>query len=86
MRKTSAKDEANRQTKPPTGHARWTLSLLGERLVTLTDLDSISYETIRRRLKENALKPWQKKMWCVATMDLNISRGWNISNAEPADE
>ena len=42
MRKTSAKDEAalitTACTKPPTGHARWTLSLLGERLVTLTDL------------------------------------------------
>lgn len=93
MRKTSAKDEATliatACTKPPTGHARWTLSLLGERLVTLTDLDSISYETIRRRLKENALKPWQKKMWCVATMDAEyIARMEHVLElyAEPADE
>jgi len=73
MRKTTAQDDAlliaTACTEPPTGSSCWTLSLLGERLVTLTDLDSISYETIRRRLKENVLKPWQKKMWCIASME-----------------
>lgn len=93
MRKTSAKDEvtliATACSEPPTGHCRWTLALLGERLITLTDLDSISYETVRRRLKENALKPWQKKMWCVATMDaeyIAIMEHVLELYAEPVDE
>ncbi|MBE4613465.1 IS630 family transposase, partial [Vibrio navarrensis] len=46
-------------TKPPEGVARWTLSLIADRLIALTDLESISLETIRSRLKENQLKPWQ---------------------------
>ena len=36
-----------------------TIAALG--IVALTDLDSISIEAIRQRLKENQLKPWQKK-------------------------
>ena len=58
-------------SKPPEGRARWTLVLLAEQLVTLTDLESVSYETVRRRLKENELKPWQKKMWCIPKFDAN---------------
>lgn len=46
---------------PPQGRCRWTLTLLGNQLITLTELESISPETIRQRLKENELKPWQKK-------------------------
>lgn len=56
-------------TKPPAGCCRWTLSLIGESLVALTDLDSISIEAIRQRLKENQLKPWQKKMWCLGKVN-----------------
>lgn len=56
-------------TEPPQGRCRWTLSMLGEQLVTLTELDSISSETIRQRLKANDLKPWQKKMWCIGKLD-----------------
>lgn len=56
-------------SKPPKGRCRWTLSLLGDQLIALTDLASISHETIRNRLKDNELKPWQKKMWCIAKMD-----------------
>jgi hypothetical protein len=52
-------------SEPPQGCSRWTLNLLGEQLVVLSDLERISHETIRQRLKENALKPWQKKMWCL---------------------
>ena len=55
-------------SEPPEGCARWTLSLLSERLVALTEVESASIETIRRRLKDNALKPWQKKMWCLPTL------------------
>jgi transposase len=42
---------------PPEGHARWSLRLLAERLVALDELDieSISYETVRRTLKKTNL-------------------------------
>lgn len=56
-------------SEPPKGCCRWTLSLLGEQLVTLTDIDKISIETIRQHLKNNELKPWQKKMWCLGKLD-----------------
>lgn len=76
-------------SKPPQGCARWTLSLLGERLVALTDLDTVSIETIRRRLKEKAIKPWQKKMWCLPTLDADfIAQMESVLDlyAEPPDE
>ena len=54
---------------PPSGRCRWTLSLLAERWVALTDMEEVSLECIRQRLKANQLKPWQQKMWCVGQMD-----------------
>ena len=39
-------------SEPPEGHARWTLKLLGERLVELKIVDSIGTETVRRTLKK----------------------------------
>jgi hypothetical protein len=39
---------------PPTGHKRWTLRLLGERLVELEVVDAISYETVRQALQQTA--------------------------------
>ena len=38
-------------------------------MVKLTDHDSLSRETVRRRLAENHLKPWQKDMWCIPKVD-----------------
>ena len=38
---------------PPPGQARWTLTLLGARLVELGVVDTISYETVRRVLKKH---------------------------------
>ena len=38
--------------KPPPGHARWSLKLLGEQLVELEIVDSISRETVRQTLKK----------------------------------
>jgi transposase len=68
-RKLSGKDEAllvaTACSSPPEGRARWTLELLSDTLVQLTAHDSLSRETVRRRLSENALKPWRQKMWCV---------------------
>jgi transposase len=55
--------------KPPAGRARWTLELLAGEIVRLTHHESLARETVRRRLCENALKPWQQKMWCVPKID-----------------
>jgi len=54
---------------PPSGRACWTLQLLADEMVRLTVHDRISDETVRRRLAEVDLKPWQKKMWCVPKLD-----------------
>jgi len=37
---------------PPEGRARWTLRLLSDRLVTLEEGESVSYETVRRVFKK----------------------------------
>ena len=50
---------------PPEGRARWTLELLADAMVKLTEHKSLSHETVRRRLAENDLKPWRKDMWCI---------------------
>lgn len=52
-------------SKPPKGRARWTLELLAGEMIRLTEHPTISRDTIRRRLAENELKPWQKRMWCI---------------------
>ena len=55
--------------EPPAGRARWTLELLADEMVRLTDHDDLSRETVRRRLGENALKPWRRDMWCIPQVD-----------------
>jgi len=52
-------------SSPPEGRARWTIELLADAMVRLTEHESLSRETVRRRLAENELKPWRQKMWCV---------------------
>src|SRR5467141_5281735 len=72
-RKLSGKEEAllvaTACSSPPEGRARWTLDLLAGAMVRLTEHDSISHETVRRRLAENGLKPWRKDMWCIPKVD-----------------
>lgn len=72
-RKLDAKEEALLVavacTDPPEGRARWTLSLLADEMVRLTQHASVSADTVRRRLAENELKPWLKKMWCIPKVD-----------------
>ncbi|SRR6266404_7624231 len=41
--------------KPPTGQVRWSLRQLGERLIALEVVETISYETVRRTLKKTSL-------------------------------
>jgi transposase len=72
-RKLSGKEEAllvaTACSKPPPGRARWTLELLADEMVRLTDHDELSSETVRRRLAENHLKPWRQDMWCIPKVD-----------------
>ena len=72
-RKLTGKEEAllvaTACSNPPTGRARWTLDLLADEMVKLTEHESLSRETVRRRLAENDLKPWRKKMWCIPQVD-----------------
>lgn len=72
-RKLSGKEEALliaiACSAPPQGRSKWTTELLAGELVQRTEHASISRETVRRRLAENEMKPWQKKMWCVPKVD-----------------
>lgn len=72
-RKLSGKEEAlliaTACSSPPPGRARWTLELLAEAFVKLTEHAQLSRETVRRRLAENDLKPWRKDMWCIPKVD-----------------
>ena len=44
-------------TAPPTGRERWTLRLLADELVRLEVVEDISYETVRRTLKQTSSNP-----------------------------
>jgi len=72
-RKLSGKEEAllvaTACANSPKGRARWTLELLADAMVKLTGHESLSGETVRRRLAENGLKPWRKDMWCIPRVD-----------------
>src|SRR6202165_669682 len=72
-RKLTGKEEAllvaTACANPPEGRARWTVGLLGGARDTVTRPQSVSHETVRRRLAENDLKPWRKDMWCIPRVD-----------------
>jgi transposase len=58
LRKTDGDLEAHlvalSRSKPPVGHARWSLRLLADKMVELRHVDSISHETVRRVLKKTS--------------------------------
>ena len=88
-RKLTGKEEAllvaTACSSPPAGRARWTLTLLA---VKLTEHESLSRETVRRRLAENDLKPWRKDMWCIPQVDAEyVARMEDVLDlyAEPRD-
>ena len=59
--KLSSKDEALlialSKSTPPEGRKCWTMQLLADRLVELSEVESISDETVRRILKKETLNP-----------------------------
>lgn len=54
---------------PPKGRARWTPSLLADAVVAASGHAAVPRETVRRRLAENALKPWRRELWCIPQVD-----------------
>src|SRR4030042_1203314 len=52
-------------SQPPKGYARWSLRLLAGQVGALDYIDDVSYETIRRVLKKNELKPWKRLGWVI---------------------
>lgn len=59
-------------SKAPEGASRWTLERLTEPMIELTEHTSLSTETVRRRLVEKEIKPWQKKMGCIPKFDADF--------------
>ncbi len=53
----------------PEGRDRWTLRLLADQMGDKEYVDSISHDSERQVLKENEIKPWQKKEWCIPPFD-----------------
>jgi transposase len=72
-RKLGARDEALLVavacSHPPVGRARWTMDLLAGEMVRLTLHETLSGDTVGRRLAEMKLRPWQEKMWCIPTVN-----------------
>lgn len=67
------------QSQPPEGRKRWTLQLLADRLVTLTHLDSLSYEAVRLVLKKMTSSRGSDKNGAFPPSSaLNLSGGWKI--------
>lgn len=44
-------------SEPPSGHKRWTLRLLADKMVELQVVETISYETVRQTLKQTFSSP-----------------------------
>jgi hypothetical protein len=51
--------------KPPAGYRQWSLRLLAQHMVKLEYIEEVSHETVRQVMKENELKPWLNKEWCI---------------------
>lgn len=90
-RKLDARQEARMIAlcceKPPDGTARWSLRLLADKLVELQVVDAISHETVRQTLHSNALKPWQKKHWCLPPQEqrrVRVRDGRRAGGLSPA--
>ena len=63
-------------SSPPKGRKRWTLKLLAGTMVSLTEHEGLSYETVRRRLAEDDLNPWRRDGGAVRTSTVLMSRVW----------
>ena len=66
-------------SSPPTGRRLRTLRLLADRMVDLRFVDGVSYETVRRMLKKNALTPWLTERWCIS-LEASGEFVWRMEN------
>jgi len=65
------------QSQPPEGRVRWTLQLLADRLVTLTHLESLSYEAVRLVLKKMISSPGSGRNGAFRpSLEPALSGGW----------
>jgi transposase len=72
-------------SEPPEGQARWSLRLLADRMVELDVVEEVSYQTIRRTLK-NPLKPHLKKQWPIPPKRMQSSSGgWRMCSRSTPD-
>jgi hypothetical protein len=68
-------------SQPPDGCVRWTLQLLADRLVALTDLESLSYEAVRLALKKTITSPGSARNGVSQlSLVLDLSGAWKISS------
>ena len=81
-RKLSDKQEAllvaTACSSPPAGRSRWTLELLAGEVVRLTEHDSVSRETVGRRLAENDLALAQGHVVHSAGPTASTSPAWRM--------
>src|SRR6202166_460796 len=79
-RKLTGKEEAllvaTACANPPEGRARWTLELLADAMVKLTEHESLSGETVRRRLAENGSSPGARTCGAFPASTANMSPAW----------
>ena len=79
-RKLTGKEEAllvaTACANPPAGRARWTLDLLAGEMVKLTAHESLSRETVRRRLADADLKPWRRRCGASRRSTPTTSPAW----------
>jgi transposase len=80
-RKLSGSEEAllvaTACSKPPGGRAVWTMELLADEMVRLTQHETLSSETVRRRLAEKELKPWQNSKGAFVAVLYTLRRTAN---------
>lgn len=93
-RKLSGKEEAllsaTACSKSPEDRARWTMQLLADRMVELTEHEKLSRETVRRRLRENELKPSGKNgcgvfQWSMPSLSSAWRTCWNSTPRKPTN-
>src|SRR3977135_2859492 len=81
-RKRTGKEEAllgaTACANPRAGRARGTLELLGDAMVKLPGHESLSGETVRRRLAENGLKPGVRICGAFPGSTANMSPAWRM--------
>lgn len=65
---------------PPEGRERWTMQLIAERIVTLTDLENCSEFSVRQTLKKTNLNLGKRKNGKFLPKQMkNLSGGWKKS-------